>query len=714
MARHRFIRSSHRLSILEQERHENRIVVEAPAVNYQFVSQIISALQEKPRPHTRDESYQALRRRPTSSDQANLIDLRGYKNIGQRLHRIAMAAGGWLHISDTLDFIMQSGVTSGSKRTLRSEVARWIRNHGADWEQVAIGVYRYKRCDDRDQDDGWNDRPLADSRTDWYNSSNESGATELLQDSVAPGPSESVVPQWLRQSLEQPRCTINREGPSPGERDGSGFDCRLSGTPPCRAHGAVSPLPSVSEPADCGCHRQRGLEDHLEGEAPMIAQAVNFPTAAPQELAGVDPVRAARGQRMAASVRIIADKDGWLVSSESRAGVYYRVRQDEHGYHCICPDEFRTCKHIVALWSKMDENRKVKSAPALASAPLAATVESEPSASRSAGSLEIPADLPEQPTYWQAYNCTQVNEGRLFPQLLHALCNLVPEQVSQGRGRPPIPVRDLLFGEVMREYLGFSSRRCQTAIQEAAAHGHISKPYGYNRGTDFLGLPGTTELLRALITESARPLQGIERTFAIDSSGFGTRSHHRWYDERYGVEKTRATYVKTHIMVGVQSHIITAATASVEPVGDITMLRPLLEETRSAHFTVEELAADTAYLSEPILKLLHELGIDAWIPFRKNSIFHYDGSLWDKHLACFLYHQDLFAKHYHQRSQVETVFAMIKAKYREWVRGKKATSQANGVLLKCLANNVYVLIRSIYELGIEPQFGNIGALSTAA
>ena len=369
---------------------------------------------------------------------------------------------------------------------------------------------------------------------------------------------------------------------------------------------------------DPGTHFRRGEHERSQ---PIFLPA---PWQGPDN---ADARRVARGQRIAASTSIVKTKDGWTLPSDSRPGVHYRIWTDEDGAHCDCPDAVRTCKHIVALRLHLDENPEAKAVPALAPAPVEPTVDTPPSD----GSARMPATPPESPdqlTYWQAYNRAQTNEGRLFPQLLHALCALVPEEVSEGRGRPSASVRDLLFGEIMREYSGLSSRRCQTGIQRAAVDGYISNAYTHNVGTNFLNTPETTDLLRALISESARPLRNIERTFAPDSSGFSTCTHDRWQDDKGSPERARAHYVKTHILVGVKSHIITAAAASVEPVADISMLRPLLEETRGAQFTVEELVADAAYLSGPILEWLRETGIEAWIPFRANSKFHYDESLW--------------------------------------------------------------------------------------
>ena len=443
-----------------------------------------------------------------------------------------------------------------------------------------------------------------------------------------------------------------------------------------------------------------------------------LPTVAPlPDPDGVDPVRVARGQRIAASTTIIEQDGGWIIPSDSRPNVYYRIWLDENGYHCNCPDPLRTCKHILALRFQRNGNPEARAVPTLASTPVSSTAENPPPVSQDNGSTPIPADPPASPgqlTYWQAYNRSQTNEGWLFPHLLYSLCALVPEPVSQGRGRPQASIRDLIFGEVLREYDGKSSRRFQTAIHEAAEKEYISKRYGYNTGTNFLNSSAATELLRALITESARPLQGIERVFAIDSSGFSTKTYGRWFDEKYGAERTRATYVKSHILVGVESHIITAAAASVEPVGDVTMLQPLLEETRLAEFSVEKILADGAYRSEAMVEWMHTLGIESLIPFHNNAVFHHDSSLWDRQLGFFLYHQDLFAEQFHQRSQVESAYSMTKEKYGQRVRGKMPTSQANNVLCKLLANNVYVLIRSIYELGLEPEFAQIRTRQSAA
>ena len=66
--------------------------------------------------------------------------------------------------------------------------------------------------------------------------------------------------------------------------------------------------------------------------------------------------------------------------------------------------------------------------------------------------------------------------------------------------------------------------------------------------------------------------------------------------------------------------------------------------------------------------------------------------------------QEQFMESYHKRSNVETTFSMIKAKFGDRLRSKTQTAQINEALCKVLAHNLCVLIQSIYELGIEPTF----------
>lgn len=68
------------------------------------------------------------------------------------------------------------------------------------------------------------------------------------------------------------------------------------------------------------------------------------------------------------------------------------------------------------------------------------------------------------------------------------------------------------------------------------------------------------------------------------------------------------------------------------------------------------------------------------------------------------YNKMAFFEHYHKRSNVETVFSMIKSKFGTCVKAKTPIAQTNEVLCKILCHNICCVIESMYELGIEPMF----------
>ncbi|HVK17556.1 MAG TPA: transposase, partial [Fimbriiglobus sp.] len=80
------------------------------------------------------------------------------------------------------------------------------------------------------------------------------------------------------------------------------------------------------------------------------------------------------------------------------------------------------------------------------------------------------------------------------------------------------------------------------------------------------------------------------------------------------------------------------------------------------------------------------------------------GGLFGKMFHYFQYRREEFLKHYHQRSNIESTFSMIKRKFGSYVRSRTTTAQVNEVLCKILCHNIVVLIHEQHELGIEAEF----------
>jgi transposase len=178
----------------------------------------------------------------------------------------------------------------------------------------------------------------------------------------------------------------------------------------------------------------------------------------------------------------------------------------------------------------------------------------------------------------------------------------------------------------------------------------------------------------------------------------------RWHDEKYGVQRSGKDWVKAHAICGVKTNVITAATIEGRDAADSPQFRPMMEQTAASGFAVKEVCADKAYLSRDNLELVAGMGAMAYIPFKTNSAAGEAGSLWEKLYLFYQFHRENFLRHYHQRSNVESTFSMLKAKFRDHVRSRTDTAMKNEVLCKMLCHNVVVVHQSQIELGIAPVF----------
>lgn len=319
------------------------------------------------------------------------------------------------------------------------------------------------------------------------------------------------------------------------------------------------------------------------------------------------------------------------------------------------------------------------------------------------------------PQNWSEYTAAQTNEKSKFLELLFALCSLI-EEPQQHMGRPRIPTSDRIFAMVFKVYSTVSGRRFMSDLQDAKRRGFISMMPNFVSLTRYLESEDVTALLKELIIESSLPLKSVESDFAVDSSGFSTGLYQKWVDAKWG--KTRMLYgakeqsvskkdwVKVHIMCGCLTNVITSVEVTHAHAGDSPQFTPLVEQT-SQNFTMNSVCADKAYSSSKNLQLVLVKGAQPYIAFRSNATAsnRRSTSVWKRMFHLYQYNQEWFMQHYHRRSNVETTFSMIKRKFGERLRSKHKTAQTNEVLCKILCHNLSCLIHSMYELGVDVDFG---------
>jgi transposase len=396
--------------------------------------------------------------------------------------------------------------------------------------------------------------------------------------------------------------------------------------------------------------------------------------------------REQRGLVIAATQKLVQKGKIWLVPSQSGNG-RYTVLPDPESPFCSCQDHEDTggkCKHIYAVEFTMNRDN----------------ADSKPAA----GTRDF--TFTEKKVYkqeWGLYNLAQTEEKRRFIVLLHGLCCNLANPPQSGAGRRRTPLADMVFASALKVYTTFSSRRFGTDLAEAHKNGFVSRKLHPVMVCSFLESPLLTPVLDELIVRSSLPLKTVETAFAPDSTGFSTSRFVRWFDEKYGTQRSGRDWVKAHAICGVKTHIVTAVTIEGRDAGDAPQFKPLVEKT-AENFTVKEVPADKAYLSHDNLELVAGLGGTAYIPFKTNSGPGEAGGLWERMFHYYSLNRDEYMAHYHQRSNAESGFSMVKAKFRDHVRSKTDTAMKNEVLCKFLCHNVCCLIMSHLELGIEPVF----------
>jgi transposase len=321
------------------------------------------------------------------------------------------------------------------------------------------------------------------------------------------------------------------------------------------------------------------------------------------------------------------------------------------------------------------------------------------------GDVTVTEEVSVKVTYsqdWAAYNRAQCEErDRLLPMLAD-LCSTV-SQPEQIRGRPRLPMGDMAFAAIAKVYSGRSARRFDSDVREAKTKGLTSDDPHFNSVLRYLRDPALTPILHDLVALSALPLKGIEKDFAADSTGFSTCRFVRWYDQKYGTPKEKREWVKLHAMCGVVTNV--AVEMSGWESHDTNYFRPLLAKT-AEQFEISEVSADKAYNSKANMAAVDAVGATPYIPFRRSVVEIKDGTTWARMYHMFAYERDAFLAQYHKRSNVETTFSMIKAKFGDSLRSKSHVGQINEVLCKVICHNLCVLISAIHELGLPaPEFG---------
>lgn len=425
------------------------------------------------------------------------------------------------------------------------------------------------------------------------------------------------------------------------------------------------------------------------------------------KVSGVDTTRKMRGFALACSQKIVKVSDHiWAVPSASKNAKY---AVNLAASSCTCEDYEKTgrpCKHYYAVTYHLAHVVQTVDGSVSTENIEKQNEESIPDTEKTP---HIDQKIEKKVTYaqpsWKKYNEAQCQEKHALMVLLKDLCAGIPTPPYKGNGRPAFPWGDMIYAATMKVFGGLSGRRSTCDIVDCRDQGLIDVAPHFNTISEFLAKDAVTPLLQMAVNEAATPLAVVEPYLAADATGFHVNAYARWFDHKYGKQKKEQKWKKLHAMVGTKTNIIVAATVTDggPKSGDSPQFLGLLK-TSAERFPIREVVADKAYLGNDNVEAVEAIGATPYIPFRSNCNGRSGGPAWRRMFHAFSANREEFLAHYHRRSNVESVFSMLKRKFGSALRSKLAVAQTNEVLLKCLAHNLSVLVHEIHELALDPKF----------
>jgi len=311
--------------------------------------------------------------------------------------------------------------------------------------------------------------------------------------------------------------------------------------------------------------------------------------------------------------------------------------------------------------------------------------------------------IPQQ--NWGAYTKAQNAHKQGLMDIMSEMLSFIEIRQPERAGRPSTDLKDVCFALALKTFTGLSSRRLHSELNVARQLGYISSTMHFTNVMRYLGAAEMSLLLRALLKLSALPVKQMSSgMFSVDSTGFSTSQFSRWVDHRYDKELVKREWVKCHAMIENTSNVVVSAKITDGYAADSPRFERLVCEA-SKTFRIREVCADMAYNSRKNLEIVSRIGGQAFIPFRSISTDKWRGSLiWQKMYRYFKSSPQDFYEHYHQRSNVESTFAMVKQKFGSSLRARNFTGQQNEVMLRLICHNCCCLLHEYFELNVEKYF----------
>jgi len=280
---------------------------------------------------------------------------------------------------------------------------------------------------------------------------------------------------------------------------------------------------------------------------------------------------------------------------------------------------------------------------------------------------------------------------------------LEPPKNTQ-RGRKPIPFKERIFYLVDQVNTGKADLEYEGMMGEIVRQGYTSAPCRCTSLSKYANDEALIIFFDKMIEHSAKVMNKYEHIFAIDATGFNCTTKNDYYAQKHH-RKKESDWCDAHVICGVNSNIITAATVNHKYTSDeLDEVIPLLERTQRI-FAIDYLLGDGRYMSEEKMEQIYsERSVRMVFPIKDNTLAYSPShsTLWTENVRLNL--SEIWDDIYHPRSNVETVFSSIKNRIGETVYSHGESARINEVYCKLVVHNLYILIVYYFVANIRPSF----------
>lgn len=295
-------------------------------------------------------------------------------------------------------------------------------------------------------------------------------------------------------------------------------------------------------------------------------------------------------------------------------------------------------------------------------------------------------ERPATPRDWSAYDVAQTREIADTLELTRHLVDEAEQRLAnrgqrraRQRGRPPTPTSDIVKVLLMQTYFGVPNRVAEGLLMLFGEKLGISQEFSYKtieRGYDRAAV---NRMLDELMALTNRPIQGLEKVFAPDGTGFPSsrkenyaegRAHQSSEGRDAGAwpEGPPPTPYRTPVfgagMIGIRFKLYAAWQGSSDRrVGELSHFPYLLARTKEFHPDLKMVVGDGLYAGRPQCTQVVEAGaVPRFLPRRNVGLKRLGSKGWVPMLMAMVRDPQGWFGEYYQREAAETGYSMVKAR----------------------------------------------------